>query len=230
MDLFCVSTRSRRCRGNHSREGTGSDDDDYNEEKNTSLIRTARIEARPRRHLARRKNSGNHAQHPSRAMSPSANSPHADLAVHNVTCGRALCYAAQLHPRPARGSRYHMGYHTEPGDHPTRENLHLQAPVDRLYVHPYSLQHYHFPVVDHSTTRHHPTSHPAYYMAVVPAAATPKDVETALLHRAGLVAMARLSATEELVDFVRVFRSLGALYDASMQLEVWDGEGGVESG
>lgn len=67
-------------------------------------------------------------------------------------------------------------------------------------------------------------------MAVVPAAATPKDVETALLHRAGLVAMARLSATEELVDFVRVFRSLGALYDASMQLEVWDGEGGVESG
>ncbi|KAI1164742.1 hypothetical protein F5B18DRAFT_614308 [Nemania serpens] len=220
MDLFCVSTKSRRRRGKHGREGTDSDD-----EKTTSIIRTARIEARPRR-----KNSEKYAQRQSRAMSHlSANSPRADGPAHHANCVCARCYVQQFRPRSARGFRDHLGHPAQlagPGDHPAREIPNHSA---RLYVHPYSIQHFHFPVVDHSTVCHgrHPAPYPAYYVAVVPVAATPRDVDAALLHRPGLVAMARLSGTNELVD-VRTFPTLGALYDASLQLEVWDSEDGAE--
>ncbi|KAI1108678.1 hypothetical protein F5Y14DRAFT_71728 [Nemania sp. NC0429] len=220
MDLFCVSTKSRR-------------------EQSCPIIRTANIEARPRRRLrARNSCSAKHAQRQSTAMShPSANpSSQADVPGHDADCSCAHC-SAQLCPRSACGFfHHHVRYQNQnallaPGGHRNHENLHHSAPMDHVYVHPYFSHHYRFPVVDHSTTcyGYYPTAHPACYIAVVPASAIPKDVEFALLHhRTDLVAMARVRATEELLD-IRTFPSLGALHQASMQLEVWDAEAVVGS-
>ncbi|KAI1199328.1 hypothetical protein F5X97DRAFT_296775 [Nemania serpens] len=237
MDLFCVSTRSRYRRGKHYREKTNkdkdndndNDDDEDEDEKNTSILSTARIEARPRKHL-RRINSEKHAKCQSRTMSNlNGNLPQADLPAHIPGCACALCFSQQLRSLSAPGPHHLVGYPSGPpgpGDNRAHENLHHSAPVHRLYVHPYSIVHYQIPVVDRSTTcyGHHPAPFPAYYMAVVPVAATLHDVEGALLHRPGLLAMARLSRSEEL-RHVRTFLSLEALHEASMQLEIWDENG-----
>lgn len=97
--------------------------------------------------------------------------------------------------------------------------------VDQVYIHPHSAHHYRFPVVDHSTTCHGdgPTPYPDCYMAVVPESATVQDIEDGIAPRPSLVALVRLSATEELVP-ITAYRGIRDLHRATLQLEVWDGD------
>ncbi|KAI8945992.1 hypothetical protein F4801DRAFT_566257 [Xylaria longipes] len=93
---------------------------------------------------------------------------------------------------------------------------------NQIYVHPYSSRHYRFAVVDYSMTCHgpRPAPYPAYSFALVPEVATIRDIESALAHRSGLVVMARLSGPGGGLVQIGTFHDTGALYEASLQLEV----------
>ncbi|KAI2622620.1 hypothetical protein GGS21DRAFT_494409 [Xylaria nigripes] len=107
----------------------------------------------------------------------------------------------------------------------SHEKTSKTPPVEQIYVHPYSIHHYRFAVVDHSSVCRdlaHNT-YPVCSVANVPEAASVRDIEAVLVPRPGLVAMVRLLSTQKLIR-ISTFPSIKPLYEAAMQLEVWDVE------
>ncbi|KAH8162492.1 hypothetical protein CIB48_g5744 [Xylaria polymorpha] len=136
-------------------------------------------------------------------------------------------------PRPPTHDSNHDEHEANPRVPQGRAQETPQQPVQvrQLYVHPYSTQHYHFPVVDNSTACHglSPALYPVCYMARVPEAAAVRDIEEVLVRHSGLVAMARLNTNGEELVHINTFHSIRALHEASMQLEVWDSDNGAEN-
>ncbi|KAI0412879.1 hypothetical protein F5X98DRAFT_305003 [Xylaria grammica] len=217
MDFFCVRIKPRYSRRNHKKK---------NNKKDETKISTIQVEGRPSVEPTRKKKPRKQAHRRSRVMAhPCA---HADFPAsgREEHCPCAHCRSQPARPL-TRNPHCDHGPSTDPPrpEGPDQENQPHLPRVNRAYVHPYSTYHYRFPVVDHSTTCYGQgiTPYPTYYTALVPEAAAVRDIETVLAHRQGLVAMARLLATEELVH-IGTFHCIRALYEASSQLEVWDGE------
>ncbi|KAI1826918.1 hypothetical protein F4861DRAFT_21347 [Xylaria intraflava] len=212
MELLCVRTKPRHSKGKHSR-------------KESPAIR---IEARPG-DPGKEKYAGPTC----RMFSPVSHSypdpshmeSEASDREHRHSCACGYCYLEELRP-PTSNRRQSEGLAGRQGPRERiRGNPQQIARVDQIYVHPYSTHHYRFPVVNHSATCRgsRPAALPVCYMALVPEAATVRDIEAALAPHLGLVAMVRLLSTEEPVH-ISTFHSIKALHEASMQLEVWDSE------
>ncbi|KAI0537746.1 hypothetical protein GGR58DRAFT_330753 [Xylaria digitata] len=217
MDFFCVRIKPRNSRRNHRRKGN---------KKNEKKTATAQVEARPKVEPTRKKTHRKQTHRRSRTMThphSHADFPAPDKEQH---CPCAS-YRSHLSRPPTRNSNCDHGRDADrhKPEGPAHENQPRQPQVNQVYVHPYSTYHYRFPVVDHSATcyGHHITPYPACYTALVPEAAAVRDVETTIAHRPGLMGMARLSATNELVH-IGTFHSIRALDEASLQLEVWESE------
>ncbi|KAI1174521.1 hypothetical protein F4777DRAFT_378593 [Nemania sp. FL0916] len=255
MDLFCVRAKPRKGRGKHSKKEARKDRercsrivhiearprDDFAKKKKQREKRE-NTRPRPREQTYRPSAVMASYQHPSPpSLRTNMNTPTRER--------RRACTSCCLHAQRGRGTPSpqntvrDLGCGSDaapsqmpsPTPSPSRRVVYdkspeHQTPVGQVYVHPYSVEHYRFPVVDHSTTcrGHRAAPHPACYMALVPKAATPRDIEAALAHRPGLVAMARLSATEDLVN-IRTFHCTTMLHEASLQLEVWDRNSDIDN-
>ncbi|KAI0113525.1 hypothetical protein GGR51DRAFT_556673 [Nemania sp. FL0031] len=242
MEFFCVRMKPHHTRGEAKKE------EDI-KKKEISILRVAQIEARRSGDLARNRKLGKQSHRKSRARAMSAQS-HTSASPADVVpsdeepqCSCVCCrtrarartqvqHARTPTPtptqtgspsRPLGGDDILHGLDSQV-DSQAQQNLqHSTAPVSQIYVHPYSTQHHRFPVVDHSITCHgrRPDSHPVYYVAIVPDAANLEDIEAALVGRPGLVVMTRLSGSEELVP-IHTYLTTRGLFEASMQLEIWD--------
>ncbi|KAI1424797.1 hypothetical protein F5Y12DRAFT_422448 [Xylaria sp. FL1777] len=215
MDFFCVRIKPRHCRENSNRKEV---------KKNREKTSIAQFEARLRVDPARKRKLGKEIHRRSGAMAP----PHAP-ADFSAPGKEQPCLCVVCRPRSPRppmcNSNRERGrsVHLHSSEVPAHENPLHSPQVSQVYVHPYSTHHYRFPVVNHSTTCHGRglAPYPAFYTALVPEAATVYDIELALVNRPDRVGMARLLATGELVH-IDTFHCIKTLYEASLQLEVWD--------
>ncbi|KAI0967990.1 hypothetical protein F4678DRAFT_230529 [Xylaria arbuscula] len=213
-DFFWVSTKPRRSRENHS-----------NQENKEHVEKAAiRIEARPRTGSAKGKKQGGKLRKKLLQKSGTMTHPHTgpDLAARREQLCPCVSCRSQLSRQVAHISHGHdepnVNQHSPQG--PASGNLPHSPPIHQIYVYPHSTYHYRFPVVDHSRNI---TSFPVCYTALVPEAAAVRDIVATLINRPGMVAMVRLSATEELVRIDTFqFHCIRALSDASMQLEIWE--------
>ncbi|KAI0469307.1 hypothetical protein F4859DRAFT_140652 [Xylaria cf. heliscus] len=222
MDFFCVR-KPHHTREKHHRRGAKK------REEKASIIR---FEARPKdNNPMKNSERGRQSHRRSSAMvRPHASPPPADLSAPDLEQPYTHAYPRLPNTRPPTRDSNRDEYDTIPRASQGRAQETPQQPaqVRQFYVHPYSTQHCRFPVVDHSTACHglRPAPYPAYYMALVPEVAAVRDIEDALVHRSGLVAMARLHAAGELVH-ISTFHTIRALHEASLQLEVWDSDNGA---
>ncbi|KAI3323942.1 hypothetical protein HD806DRAFT_535060 [Xylariaceae sp. AK1471] len=242
MELFWVRPKHR-----HTRRKGNNKETRKGEKESLAIQPEARVKGDP----TKKKKFGISTHHRSREMSHLHRyPPYADFLPPDTEqqCACPYCFSRFVHPLPRNVNQEHewdanprrsgdRAHRNTPRMRHHEPDLNLEWPepcrrpgqptmqVDQVYVHPYSTHHYSFPVVDHSTARHgvHLTHYPACYMAVVPESATVQDIEAVIAHRPGLVAMARLLATEELL-LISTYRCTRDLYRASLQLEVWDND------
>ncbi|KAI1129852.1 hypothetical protein F5Y10DRAFT_263752 [Nemania abortiva] len=223
MDVFCVRTKPHHFRGNYNRIGDQKEEE-ANKKKGILPLGIVQIERRLREDLARKKKPGKQSLRRSRAMSQPpqhTQSPPGE----EPRCPRPCCAQNAVPSTPGNPSP-HQGVSpptcSQEAQH--QENVRREAvPLRQIYIHPYSIEHQRFAVVDYSMTCHgrHPDPYPVCYMAVAPNAATPRDIETALADRPGLVVMARLTENNELASILN-FSCIRTLCNASLQLEIRD--------
>ncbi|KAI1305494.1 hypothetical protein F5Y03DRAFT_153264 [Xylaria venustula] len=210
-DFFWVRTKPRR----YSRENHSTKENKEHGEKPSISIqgrpRTGSVEGKKlRKKLLRKPGTMTHLH-----TGP-------DLAAGREQLCPCVSCRSKLSRQVAHTSHgYHepnVNQHSRQG--PADGSLPQSSPISQIYVFPSSTYHYRFPVVDHSRNT---TPYPVCYTAVVPEAAAVRDIVITLINRPGLVGMVRLEATEELVR-IDTFLShcIQALYDASIQLEIWD--------
>ncbi|KAI0876541.1 hypothetical protein GGS24DRAFT_222817 [Hypoxylon argillaceum] len=227
MDFFCVRKKPRHIRRNKKEE-----DKRKHKKENTSPIRIVRVEARPQGDLVRTKKREKHTHRASRAM-PSlprtnrwwerpntpTNVPTVDVPAldEERPCQCPCCRTRRNRPT------YNGDANPQSTEDRAWEIRNSMAGMDQLYAHPYSIKHYRFPVVNcsYSYRDHSLAPHPSCSMVIVPEAATPRDIETALAGRPGLVAMARLLEGGNLVR-LNTFSDVRNLHQRSLQLEIWD--------